>query len=84
MNKKKTFTSILKPVEKNEYKSISVRVPIELHQRFESVKEIAETNGFTYSLTDVVLNAMQETCDNVKQELRDKLGKDVFQNKLDV
>jgi hypothetical protein len=85
MAKKKTaVTSFLKPVEQSEHKSISVRVPIELHTRFETVKTVAQKHGYTLSLTDVVLNAMDEACDAVKHELREKLGKDVFQGELDV
>jgi hypothetical protein len=84
MSKKNPTYNMLKPLEKNEQKSISVRVPIELHKRFEAIKAIAERNGYTYSLTDVVLQAMNEACDNVKEELRRKLGKDVFQKEFDV
>lgn len=63
---KKTF---LKPFEKPSAKSISVRLPADLHERFEKLKERAEAKGLTISITEIVTEAVRTVCDYDEQKL---------------
>lgn len=53
----------LKPLDKPSPKSISVRLPAELHERFDEVKARAEKHGLTISITDIVTAAVRDACD---------------------
>jgi hypothetical protein len=77
MSKAKTggLTFIKKSEGSEQTKTVSARVPESVYKSFQTAVDVAAANGYSLSITDVVIQAMKEAI----KEVKGACGEDAFQ-----
>ena len=71
-----TKKSLLEPIEGEQFKTVSARIPLSLSQRFDDIVTRAKGHNMTISVSKVITNAIEEACKSAGAEL-DALDKAV-------
>jgi len=74
--------AILKAKSMTQMKGISARIPADLHTEIEAIKTAAEAAGFSFSVTDLVTEALYKAVKQARNELasvtKPEMAPDVF------
>lgn len=74
-----TKKSLLEPIEGEQFKTVSARIPLSLSQRFDDIVTRAKSHNMTISVSKVITHAIEEACKSAATELEalDKKNKAV-------
>lgn len=62
-------SSVLRKVDKSGGKPFSLRIPVELHERLEKVKDRAKKKGFEIPINQKIIDLIDDTCKTAEGEL---------------